>query len=100
MVHAERPIVCRDYLVTSPAELCSSPARHKVRTVPTPPVLSVPLSRAAASLTGGSPVMIPLSIAMRWVDTHADWGFQEWPGMEVMGALLRELGIADPDLPG
>lgn len=97
-VHAERPLVCRDYLVTSPAQLCSDPARKKVRTVPTPPVLSAPLSRAAASLTGGPPVMIPLAVAMRWVDAHADWGFQEWPGAQVMGALLRELGIPEADI--
>lgn len=36
------------------------------------------LSRVAASLLGGGPVMIPLSIAMRWVDSHAEWGFQKW----------------------
>jgi Fe-S-cluster containining protein len=54
LVHAERPLVCRDYLVTTPAELCSSPARNKVRTIPTPPVLSVPLSRPAASLTASA----------------------------------------------
>lgn len=97
-LHAERPLVCRDYMVTSPADLCASPDRRKVLTVPMPPVLSVPLSRAAAALTGGSPVMIPLPVAMRWVDAHADWGFQEWPGTEVMGALLRELGVPDAEL--
>lgn len=96
--HAERPLVCRDYVVTSPAELCRSPDRTKIRTVPMPPVLSVPLSRATAALTGDAPVMIPLAVAMRWVDAHADRGFQEWPGPEVMGALLRELGIPDADL--
>jgi Fe-S-cluster containining protein len=97
-VHAERPLVCRDYMVTTPAELCSDLARKKVRTVPMPPVLSPLLGRAAASLTGGAPVMIPLGVAMRWVDAHADWGFQEWPGLEVLGALLRELGIPAADL--
>lgn len=97
-VHAERPLVCRDYMVTTPAELCASPARKSVRTVPMPPVLSAPLARAAAALTGEAPVMIPLSIAMRWVDAHADQGFQEWPGAEVMRALLRELGIPDAEI--
>jgi Fe-S-cluster containining protein len=97
-VHHERPLVCRDYLVTTPPELCSAPGRKLLRTVPTPPILSGPLSRAAAALTGSAPVLIPLSIAMRWVDAHADWGFQEWPGPELMGALLRELGVSDTDL--
>jgi hypothetical protein len=63
-----------------------------------PPSLSAPLSRAAAALLGGEPVMIPLSIAMRWVDRHADLGFQEWPGRDVLRILLKELGVPEGDL--
>lgn len=97
-IHHERPLVCRDYMVTTPAELCASPERKQVRTVPMPKVLSLPLARAAASLTGGPPVMIPLPIAMSWVDAHADWGFQEWPGSVMMAALLRELGVEEAEI--
>lgn len=96
-VHPERPLVCRDYLVTSPAEYCATPGKNRIRIVPMPPGLSAPLSRVAASLLGREPVMIPLSIAMRWVDRHADWGFQEWPDRDVMRILLKELGVPEPE---
>jgi Fe-S-cluster containining protein len=94
-VHSERPLVCRNYFVTTPAELCSTPHLSQIRTVPMPPVLSPALSGAAAALTGGPPLMIPLSIAMQWVDAHADWGFLEWPGVTAVGELLRALGIPE-----
>jgi Fe-S-cluster containining protein len=94
-VHFERPLVCRHYSVTTPAAWCASPDLHQIRTVPLPPLLSPALSGAAATLMGGPPVMIPLSVAMRWVDANVEWGFKEWPGVTLMGALLRELGIPE-----
>lgn len=97
-VHPERPLMCRDYLVTSPAEFCATPGKNRIRVVQMPPGLSAPLSRVAASLLGAKPVMIPLSIAMRWVDNHADSGFQEWPDRDVMRILLKELGVPEADL--
>ncbi len=97
-VYSQRPLCCRDYRVTSPAEFCSKPGLNRLRLVPTGMSLSMPLSRAAATLVGGDPLMIPLSVSMRWVESHADWGFQEWPGPEVMRALLRELGVPEVDL--
>ena len=97
-IHPERPLVCRDYLVTSPAEFCATPGKNRIRIVPMPPSLSAPLSRVAASLLGSEPVMIPLSIAMRWVDNHSDWGFREWSDRDVMRILLKELGVPEADL--
>jgi Fe-S-cluster containining protein len=97
-VYVDRPLVCRHYAVTTPASWCSSPTLHQIRIVPMPQPLSRTLSEATAALTGEPPAMIPLSTAMRWVDAHADVGFLEWPGMEVMGALLRALGIPEAEI--
>lgn len=90
-VHEERPMICRSYLVTSPAELCSLEARPGLRTIPMPPSLSPALSRAAARLSSEAAAVIPLSIAMRWVDQHAELGQREWPARELMDALITEL---------
>jgi Fe-S-cluster containining protein len=92
-VYPERPLLCRHYLVTSPAEYCSTPGKNLVRIMPMPPSLSASLSRVASSLLGSEPAMISLSIAMRWVDSHADWGFKEWSDLDVMRILLKELGV-------
>ena len=37
-IHPERPLVCREYLVTSPAELCAGPAQEGVTPVAVPKV--------------------------------------------------------------
>lgn len=60
-IHAERPLACREYLVTSPASACASPTAATVATVPLPGRLS----RAAAGLDDPSrPAMIPLLFAL------------------------------------
>ncbi|MBI4950899.1 MAG: YkgJ family cysteine cluster protein [Myxococcales bacterium] len=92
-LHPARPISCRDYCVTSPAEHCRRPSLGLVRKVPTPAILSEPLARATARLVGGPPVLVPLATAMRWVDEHAELGFRTFPARELFHALLLELGV-------
>jgi Fe-S-cluster containining protein len=58
-IHPERPLVCREYLVTSPAALCSGPTQEGV----TP--LAVPkLSIAARGLQNESDDWFPLALLM------------------------------------
>lgn len=35
-IHADRPIICREYLVTSPAERCQAPSREDIGRLPLP----------------------------------------------------------------
>jgi hypothetical protein len=101
-IHPFRPVACRGYNVTSPAELCANPYVHEIRKVPMPLPLSVPLARLTASLTGSEPCLIPLSLAPRWVAEHEDLSRRRWPGMELFAGFLREIGArpqSDPAAP-
>lgn len=60
-IHAERPLVCREYLVTSPAELCAGPQQEGVTPVPVPK-----LSLAARKLQGDDDDWFPLALLMSW----------------------------------
>jgi len=66
-IHADRPLVCREYLVTSPAELCAGPAQEGVTPVPVPKV-----SAAARGLEESRPGIdvsnrwLPLSLLLAW----------------------------------
>lgn len=60
-IHAERPLVCREYLVTSPAELCAGPAQEGVTPVPVPK-----LSLAARKLQEEKDEWFPLALLMAW----------------------------------
>ena len=60
-IHPERPLVCREYLVTSPAELCSGSAQEGVTPVAVPKV-----SMAARTLQEESDDWFPLALLMAW----------------------------------
>ena len=59
-IHSDRPLVCREYLVTSPAELCAGPAQEGVTPVAVPKV-----SMAARGLQGDDD-WFPLALLMTW----------------------------------
>ncbi|MBW3622747.1 MAG: YkgJ family cysteine cluster protein, partial [Armatimonadetes bacterium] len=40
-IHPERPLACREYLVTSPAEHCADPTAEKIRRIPIPGKASI-----------------------------------------------------------
>src|SRR5262245_28936346 len=60
-IHPERPLVCREYLVTSPAELCSGPEQEGVTPVAVPKV-----SLAARGLQEEKDEWFPLAMLMAW----------------------------------
>jgi Fe-S-cluster containining protein len=60
-IHPDRPLVCREYLVTSPAALCSGPAHDGVTPVPVPK-----LSLAARRLQDDGDDWFPLAMLMAW----------------------------------
>ena len=64
-IHADRPLVCREYLVTSPPELCAGPAQEGVTPVAVPKV-----SLAAHRLQDDKDDWFPLAFLMRWARTR------------------------------
>lgn len=64
-IHPERPLVCREYLVTSPAELCAGPRQEGVTPVAVPKV-----SPAARGLQEDGDDWFPLALLMRWARTR------------------------------
>ena len=69
-IHRDRPLACREYLVTSPAEYCATQEPGKVRGVP----ILAEVSRAVRAVDkGSSPVgWVPLLMSLDWVETHPE----------------------------
>jgi len=66
-IHLDRPLSCREYLVTSPAERCSTP---EIGVDPVPvPMMSHTLQRIG---TGDDRRWIPLSLALDWAADNPD----------------------------
>ncbi len=89
-IHLDRPIACREYLVTSPSEECARPTPESVRQVP----VLVQLSRATIRLSpqGTSRFIpyVPLVLAIDWANAHED-EFQESPGPHILSQVMKNL---------
>jgi Fe-S-cluster containining protein len=91
-IHPDRPLVCREYLVTSPAELCAMPQREGVT-----PVLVAKLSLAARGLEEERPEVdtsgrwFPLALLMEWRKRRPRQAPSR-PGTEWVARFLKRLG--------
>ncbi|HEY2785653.1 MAG TPA: YkgJ family cysteine cluster protein [Fimbriiglobus sp.] len=71
-IHPDRPLACREYLVTSPAVNCSTPSAETVNRVPTANDVSA-VARALDRLASGSASgWMPLVLALDFAETHAE----------------------------
>jgi len=90
-IHPDRPLVCREYLVTSPAELCAGPAQEGVTPVTVPKV-----SPAARGLEESRPEAdtsgrwFPLALLMEWAKTRPR-GATRRPGPEWIQRFVRRI---------
>ncbi len=71
-IHPERPIVCREYLVTSPAERCASP-RNDIEGLHLPASVWTALARLDPVPEDATSFRwVPLILAPFWVETHRE----------------------------
>lgn len=83
-IHRERPIACREYLVTSPAAHCARPTADTVERV------AMPAKVASAVRKLQPPTWVPLIVAPEWADAHPDDSAPR-PGPEIMGEFFGAL---------
>lgn len=84
-IHPDRPLVCREYLVTSPAELCAGPAQEGVTPVAVPKV-----SMAARGLQDDGEDWFPLAGLMTWAAIRPSGGTRR-TGPEWVQRFLKGL---------
>jgi Fe-S-cluster containining protein len=85
-IHTDRPVACREYLVTSPAGHCARPSADTVRCVRLPLKVSGALTRMdPVAATARFVRWVPLVLAPEWAEAHPD-AAPARPGPE----LLRE----------
>ena len=91
-IHADRPLVCREYLVTSPAPVCSRLYREPVDSLDLPVRISHALAHATEKIAGVSVAMVPLMTALQ--STPAiDAALAEPRDMiEMLEVILGEIG--------
>jgi len=90
-IHQTRPLICREYLVISPAENCSDLANENIKSVQ----LAVKPSEAVREISnseklGGASDFVPLILALEWAKRNAD-EFPEKTGEQWMADFFMNL---------
>lgn len=90
-IYAERPFVCRQYLVTSPVEDCSNPFDRPVRVVPMPIRFAHAMLETSEAFLGEPQVTIPLATALVYVERHRDELERTFPSERLFRTALEQL---------
>jgi Fe-S-cluster containining protein len=88
-IHPDRPVACREYLVTSPAAECAEPTSDTVKRVPMPVKVSLAMFRSGQPASRREPHWVPLILALEWVDSHPEPGPR--PAPEILEEVLKNL---------
>lgn len=100
-IHPIRPLSCREYLVTSPAEQCVEPIRNKITGVMLPVKLSRALFRMGRECEADPVGLIPLVFLMAWMKSGVRPG-EAYSGLgpELLYEVIRRLEtVSTPDPP-
>jgi Fe-S-cluster containining protein len=95
-IHSVRPITCREYLVTSPAENCSHPTPETIQRVRLP--VHVFKAIARFDVPACRPFLeswVPLIVAPEWSDSHPDQSSPR-PGPELLRELFYHMKNQEP----
>lgn len=92
VIHAERPMACREYLVTSPAAHCRSLEPGSVQSVKLPAHVSRVVREMDVSTYGATAksAWVPLFLALEWAASHPQEPPQR-PGPELLQAFVQAL---------
>ena len=90
-IHAQRPFVCRQYLVTSPPTLCADPLTAPIAVVPLPlkPVGS--MLKVSGAVVGRPQLTVPLMLALVYAERHRDELQRSADARQVLQAWLDGL---------
>ena len=70
-IYDDRPMICREYHVTTPAELCRS-FDDRARAIDRPLRMSEVLAETTARVAGVREPSIPLPLALEWAEAHGE----------------------------
>jgi Fe-S-cluster containining protein len=90
-IYAERPFVCRQYLVTSAPALCADPLKEPVAPVPIPVRFASAMLATAEATLGTPQYTVPLVLALAYAEENKDELERTFPAKTVVETALRHL---------
>ena len=83
-IHADRPSVCREYMVTTPANMCAH-LHSGAAIVSLSLRISQCLAQVAAQVLGTAPTSIALVSALDWAEENRADGRRTWESRHLLG---------------
>lgn len=96
-IHPVRPMSCREYLVTNPAENCRDPRADAIQMVELPMKASVVLYHFGDGKGEDKLRYVPLILGLEWAAQHGGEPRPELPGAEIVMNFLRRISGMPPD---
>jgi Fe-S-cluster containining protein len=90
-IYADRPLVCREYLVTSPAEDCSRLFELPIARVEVPVRMGGVMVQMTAKVAGAPLEAIPLVLSLEWSAAHAGELDRKANGTALVQQLVAEI---------
>jgi Fe-S-cluster containining protein len=90
-VYEHRPLVCREYNVTSPAEQCSRLYEVGVDSLPTPVHMGEALAQTTRRVTRTPLPMIPLVLSLEWYEAGGEVLRRTHDGLDLLQTLMNEV---------
>jgi len=97
-IYPHRPLACREYLVSSPAENCRQPRPDTIQKVPLLVKLSDILYTFGDGFGEQSTRWLPLPLALEWAARHAKQQ-PVFPGPSLFSNFLRVVSMAVKEAP-
>lgn len=92
-IYEDRPFVCRQYLVTSPPELCENPLDNPVRQVPMPIRLATAVVETTETLNGRAQYTVPLVLALDHAARHRSELSRKHDARDALAEVVRQLSL-------
>jgi Fe-S-cluster containining protein len=90
-IYADRPLVCREYLVTSPAEDCARLYELPIARVEVPVHMGGVMVQLTHKVAGVPVESIPLVLALEWAEAHSAALEKTCGGLELLQTLVAEI---------
>lgn len=90
-IHPDRPLVCRGYHVTSPAEDCARLYEVPIDSVEPPIHLSDVMTEVTHKVAGSPLATIPLILSLEWSEAHPEVAARKADGLELLQTLMGEI---------
>jgi Fe-S-cluster containining protein len=98
-IYADRPLVCREYHVTSPAADCARLYQIGVERVETPVSMGGFVARTLHHLANAPLQMIPLVLSLEWAESQQGRAEPAIDGLTLVQTLVTEIGRGEKPAP-